>query len=74
MTKPSGTALTKDVAREVCIRDGSSAYIVGSIVGIGNTYVLGVEALNCQTGETIAAEQATARGKENVMAALGRRR
>jgi len=71
MTKPPGTALTKDVAREVCIRDGSSAYIVGSIAGIGNTYVLSLEGLKCQTGETIAAEQTTARSKENVMAALG---
>jgi serine/threonine protein kinase/tetratricopeptide (TPR) repeat protein len=71
MTKPAGTAVTKDVAREVCVREGSSAYIVGSIAGIGNTYVLSLEAINCQTGDTIAARQATARSKESVMATLG---
>jgi len=71
MMKPAGTAVTKDVAREVCLRDNSSAYVGGSIASVGNTYVLSVEALNCQTGDTIAAEQATARSKENVMAALG---
>jgi eukaryotic-like serine/threonine-protein kinase len=71
MTKPAGTVVTKEIAREICVRDGSSAYIVGSIAGIGNTYILSLEALSCQTGDTIAAEQATAHSKENVMAALG---
>jgi eukaryotic-like serine/threonine-protein kinase len=71
MMKPSGTSLTKDVAQEVCQRDGGSAYIVGSIVRIGDTYMLGLQALNCQTGEVIAAQQTKATRKENVLAALG---
>ncbi len=70
MTRPAGTAVTKDVAREVCLRNSSSAYIVGSIASIGNTYVLSLGASNCQTGDTIAAEQATAASKEHVLAAL----
>ena len=72
MTKPAGTPITKDVAREVCLRAGSVAYIAGSIAGLGNTYVLGLDAVNCQTGETMAEQQATAPKKEHVMATLGK--
>ncbi|MGB9235277.1 MAG: winged helix-turn-helix domain-containing protein [Terriglobales bacterium] len=72
MTKPTGTAITKDIAREVCLRESSTAYIAGSIASLGNTYVLGLEAVNCQTGDTMAEQQATAPNKEQVMATLGK--
>ena len=72
MTKPAGTAITKDVAREVCLREASAAYIAGSIANLGNTYILGLEAVDCQTGETMAAQQAMAPNKEQVMATLGK--
>jgi len=71
MTKPSGSAVTKEVAREVCLRDGNSAYIVGSIASVGSTYVIGLQASNCQSGDTIAATQATVSSKDKVMGALG---
>jgi eukaryotic-like serine/threonine-protein kinase len=72
MTKPAGIFLSKEIAHEICLRNSSAAFISGSIAAIGDTYVLGLEALNCQTGETIAAQQETARSKQNVMSALGR--
>src|SRR5215468_10426761 len=42
MTRPRDTKLTPDIAREVCQRSGSKAYIAGSIVSLGNQYVLGL--------------------------------
>jgi tetratricopeptide (TPR) repeat protein len=71
MTRPAGTKLTPDVARELCTRAGSKAYIGGSIANLGNEYVLGLKTVNCQSGETLAQEQVTANGKEKVLNALG---
>ncbi len=71
MTKPRDTRLTPDVARELCQRAGSKAYIVGSIASLGSQYVLGLKVVNCQSGDTLAQEQATAAGKEKVLDTLG---
>jgi hypothetical protein len=63
--------LTPDVAREVCQRAGCKAYIGGSIARLGGQYVLGLKAVNCQTGDTLAEQQVTAGAKEKVLNALG---
>ena len=71
MTRPPGTKLTPDVARELCQRAGSKAYIVGAIGSLGKKYVLGLKAVNCQSGDMLAEEQVTASSNENVLDALG---
>ena len=71
MTRPASTKLTPEVTREVCVRAMSKAYIAGAIGTLGNEYVLGVKAVNCQNGETLAQEQVTAATKEKVLDALG---
>jgi Tfp pilus assembly protein PilF len=71
MSRPDGTKLTPDVARELCQRAGSKAYIAGSIANLGSQYVLGLEAVNCQTGDALVQEQITAAAKEKVLDALG---
>ncbi|MGP0099898.1 MAG: protein kinase domain-containing protein [Terriglobales bacterium] len=71
MTRPPGTKLTPDIAREVCERVSSKAYIAGSIASLGSQYVLGLKAVNCQSGDTLVQEQATAATKEKVLDALG---
>lgn len=70
MTKPSDTRLTPDLARDVCQREGARAYIAGSIASLGSKFVLGVSAVDCATGDTLAREQATAADKEHVLNAL----
>jgi eukaryotic-like serine/threonine-protein kinase len=71
MTRPASTKLTPDVTRELCQRAGSKAYIAGSIGSLGSEYVLGLKAVNCQNGETLAEEQVTAASKEKVLDTLG---
>jgi eukaryotic-like serine/threonine-protein kinase len=71
MTRPPDTKLTPGVSREVCQRAGSKAYIAGSIASLGSQYVLGLKAVNCQTGDTLAQEQTTASAKEKVLDTLG---
>jgi len=71
MEKPPDTRLTPDVAREVCQRANATTEIEGSIAALGSQYVIGLNAVNCSSGETLAEEQVTADGKEKVLAALG---
>jgi eukaryotic-like serine/threonine-protein kinase len=71
MTRPADTKLTPEVARDLCRRAGSKAYLAGSIGSLGSEYVLGLKAVNCQNGDTLAEEQATAASKERVLEALG---
>ena len=71
MTRPAETKLTAEVAREVCQRTGSKAYVAGEIGSLGSEYVLGLKAVNCQSGNTLAQQQVTAATKEKVLDALG---
>ena len=70
MGRPLNTPLTPDIMPEVCRRAGSKAYIAGSIGGQSDKYVLGLKAVNCQTGKILAQEQFTAEGKDKVPDAL----
>ena len=71
MSRPTGTKLTPELARELCQRAGSKAYIAGSIASLGSQYVLGLKAANCQSGDPLAEEQVTAASKEKVLDRLG---
>ena len=70
MTRSPGERLTQDLAREVCQRAGSQAYLAGSIAALGKQYVIGLEALSCASGDVLAREQVTAAGKEQVLPAI----
>jgi len=72
MARPPDAKLTLGVARELCQRAGSKAYIAGSIDSLGSQYVLGLKAVNCQSGDVLAEEQATAAAKERVLDSLGK--
>ena len=71
MGRPEGKPLTPDLASELCQRAGGKAYIAGSIVSLGYQYVVGLKAVNCANGDTLAQDQASAASKEKVLDALG---
>ena len=71
MTRPASTKLTPEVTHELCQRAGTKAYIAGTVDGLGSEYVLGLKAVNCQSGDTLAEQQVTAASKEKVLDALG---
>jgi tetratricopeptide (TPR) repeat protein/predicted Ser/Thr protein kinase len=71
MTRPADTRLTPEIARELCQRAGSKAYLAGAIGSLGSKYVLEVKAVSCQNGDTLAEEQVTLASKEKVLDALG---
>jgi len=62
---------TLDVAQEICLRTGSKAVLAGSISRLGSQYMVGLGAVNCGNGDTLAKEQAEASSKEDVVKALG---
>jgi serine/threonine protein kinase/tetratricopeptide (TPR) repeat protein len=64
--------LTKDIAREICERQGLKAMLIGSIASLGSHYVITLEAVNAHTGESIAREQVEASSKEQVLSSLGK--
>ena len=71
MAHAPDTKLTPDVARELCQRAGSKAYIDGAIASLGSKYVLALKAVNCQSGDLLTQEQVTAASKEKVLDAVG---
>jgi eukaryotic-like serine/threonine-protein kinase len=71
MGRPAETKLSPSIARDVCQRTGSKAYLSGSIASLGNQFVIGLKAVNCNTGDLLVEEQVQASGKEKVLDALG---
>jgi eukaryotic-like serine/threonine-protein kinase len=71
MERPPDTKFTPEVAREVCLRTGSKAYIAGAIGSLGSKYVLELRAVSCRSGDILAEEQVTAGSKEKVLDVLG---
>lgn len=64
--------ITKDIAREICQRQGLKAMLAGSVSTLGSNYVITLDAINAQSGESIAREQVEANSKEQVLSALGK--
>ncbi len=72
MGSQPGTRITQEVARELCVRTGSKAIVLGSISNLGGQYVIGVDAVGCSSGDTLAKEQEEAASKQDVLKALGK--
>jgi tetratricopeptide (TPR) repeat protein len=71
MQRAPDERITRPIAREIARREHLKALLAGSIARIGRTYVLGLEAVNAQTGDIMAREQAKATSQEDVLRALG---
>jgi serine/threonine protein kinase/Flp pilus assembly protein TadD len=72
MGRQPSDRITQDVARELCVRTGSKAIVSGSISTLGGLYVIGVDAVGCSSGDTLAKEQEEAFTKQDVLKAVGK--
>ena len=70
MERPLDTVLEPEVAREVCQRANVRSYVAGSIMAVGNQYVVGLKAMNCRRGDVLAQEQVTTSSKDTVLNVL----
>jgi len=70
MKRQPDEPLTKDLARQVCLRNGNKALLTSSIAKVGERYHLDLRAMNCVTGTALASADADADSKERVIGAL----
>jgi tetratricopeptide (TPR) repeat protein/predicted Ser/Thr protein kinase len=70
MGRTPGDRLTPEVAHELCQRAGGYAMVTGSIAALGSQYVIGMKAVNCNSGDVLAQALEQAGSKENVLKAL----
>ena len=71
MGRQPNDRVTREVAQEICLRTGSKAVLAGSISRLGSKYMVGLGAVDCGNGDTLAKDQAEASSKEDVVKALG---
>src|SRR5712692_4523183 len=71
MGRSPNERVTRELAQEICERQGSKAYLAGSISALGSSYSLVLDAVNCRTGDSLARERVEADSKEHVLPALG---
>ncbi len=72
MERSPDQPVDRATAREVARREQIKALLAGSIGRIGSHYVLALEAVNAESGDVMAREQAEVAGKEEVLTGLGR--
>jgi eukaryotic-like serine/threonine-protein kinase len=72
MGRSADERVTPDLARDICQREGIKAVLNSTISSIGSQYVVDVNAVNCQTGDSLAREQVQADKKEQVLVAVGK--
>ena len=70
MGRAPGDRLSQEVAREICVRTNSKTMLAGSVSSLGSQYVIGLNAVNCDSGDSLAKEQVRATGKDEVLKAL----
>ncbi len=70
MGRPAGERITSEVGREIALRQGVKAMLTGSIGSLGSHYVISLDAVNAQTGDSLAREQVEAASKEHVLKSL----
>jgi len=71
MGRSPDDAITKNIGREICQRDGIKAMLTGSIALVGSQYLITLEALNGSTGDSLVQVQSQASGKDAVLGSLG---
>jgi eukaryotic-like serine/threonine-protein kinase len=71
MRRSPSDPVTVEVAQEVCQRASGKAVLAGSIAKLGSQYVVGLNAVNCQSGESLAQTQTQVARREDVLKALG---
>jgi len=70
MSLKTDTAVTPEVAREICERTNRQMLLTGSIASVGGEYLLTLEAADCGTGKRIAAAKEETADKAKVLGAL----
>jgi eukaryotic-like serine/threonine-protein kinase len=71
MQRSPGEGISAALARQIAQREQLEALVAGSIASLGSHYVIGLEAVNAESGEVMAREQVEVASKEEVLTSLG---
>ena len=71
MNQPADARLTPPLAREVCQRTNSKAVVASSISDAGNHYRIELNAVDCQTGKSLARTEKEAANRNEIVKTLG---
>ena len=71
MERSPDERVTKEIAREICERQGLKALLAGRVSNLGSHYVIALEVINAHSGDVIARQQEEAESKEQVLRTLG---
>jgi len=72
MRRPPATRVTPEIAREICQRTSSAAFIEASLSKTGSGYLVTVRARNCANGDVVDSEQSQAAGRDELLQELRR--
>jgi len=72
MGRAPDTRVTNAIAHDICVREGQKDMLNGAIADLGKTFLITVQAVNCQNGATLAREQVQAEGRDQVLIAISR--
>ena len=71
MERSPDERVTREIAREICERQGLKALLAGSVSNLGSHYVIALEAINAHTRDVLVRVQEEAESKEQVLRTLG---
>ncbi len=71
MQRSPNEGITRALARQIAQREQLKALVAGSITSLGRHYVVGLEAVNAESGDVMAREQVEVASKEEVLTSLG---
>jgi tetratricopeptide (TPR) repeat protein len=72
MQQPVTSVLSPELARELAVREGVPAVVVGEISSIGKSYVLSAKVLSAETGAVLSAIRESATNDADLIPALDR--
>jgi DNA-binding winged helix-turn-helix (wHTH) protein/Tfp pilus assembly protein PilF len=70
MGRNDTSAITPEIAKEICERSNRQVLLTGSIAAVGQEYLLMMQATDCASGKLLSGAKAEATTKEKVLAAL----
>ena len=68
---PQAPNLTPELAREVCVRSDSRAFVTAYITNTGNSYNMALNALDCHSGKTLAKVERQTNDRNQIVKTLG---
>jgi DNA-binding SARP family transcriptional activator/Flp pilus assembly protein TadD len=72
MERPRDAALNEEVARELAVREGAKAIVLGSVANVAGAFTVNVKLVSTEPGDVLAALRETAPDSAELMAAVDR--